>query len=148
MKHLCVNCSYIYDEAIWDSWEGLEAWTKIEDIISCPVCDEYDTFHFISEEISYLDDNPRDKFDVEHYIQVNHIDDTFEVIIGWNTHPMWDDHRIAWVWLFDEYDDLVEERFLKSDDDSVVVFDDYWLTDFEVRIKCTQHKLFAKKFVL
>ena len=61
---------------------------------------------------------------------------------------MWDDHRIAWVWLFDEYEDLVEERFLKSDDDSVVVFDDYWLTDFEVRIKCTQHKLFAKKFVL
>jgi len=148
MKHLCVNCSYIYDEAIWDSWEGIEAWTKIEDIVSCPVCDEYDSFHFISEEITYLWDDLNDKFEVEHFIELNHIDDTFEIIIWWNMHPMWEDHRIAWVWLFDEYCDLVEEKFLWIDDDSVVVFDDYWLQDLEVRIKCTQHKLFAKKFVL
>ncbi len=30
MKYLCVNCNYIYDEAIWDSWEGIEAGTKID----------------------------------------------------------------------------------------------------------------------
>ncbi|MDD3794302.1 MAG: rubredoxin [Candidatus Gracilibacteria bacterium] len=148
MKYLCVNCNYIYDEAIGDSGEGIEAGTKIDEIISCPVCEEYDTFHHINEEITYLGNDLNDKFEVEHFIEVNHIDDTVEVIIGGNTHPMGEDHRIAWVGLYDEYGDLVEERFLNSDDDSAVTFDDYSLDEIEIRIKCTQHKLFAKKFVL
>ena len=148
MKYLCTNCNYIYDEALWDSGEWLESGVKIDDNFMCPVCEEYDTFHHVNEEICYLDDEPTDLFEIDHFIEVNHKWEEFEVIIWWNTHPMWEDHRIVWVWLFDEYSDLIDEKFLKTDDDSVVIFDDFWIDEFEIRVKCSEHKLFAKKFVL
>lgn len=148
MKYLCTNCSYVFDEAIWDNWEEIPAWTKIEQLEYCPVCEEYDTFHHINEEVTYLDENTRDYIDFEHNIELIHDDFRFEITIWNNSHPMWEDHRIAWIWLFDEYADLVEEKFLDTDSDTVVVFDDYDMDEFEIRIKCTQHNTFWKKFQL
>lgn len=149
MKYLCVNCNYIYDEAIWDNVDSIEAWTKIEDIETCPSCYEYDTFSHITEEITYLDSEFFfDSIEQEHDIEIEKIDNNLSITIWWNSHPMWDDHRIAWVWLFDEYWDLVEENFLSENDDTIVIFEDYDLDEFEIRVKCTQHKIFAKKFVL
>lgn len=148
MKYLCVNCNFIYDEAIWDQVDWIPAWTKIEDINYCPACQETDTFNHINEEINYIPENTVDKIDLEHNIEMHHDNFRFEITVWWNSHPMWDDHRIAWVALFDEYSDLVEEKFLWIDDDSFVVFDDYDLDEFEIRVKCTQHQTFAKKFIL
>lgn len=146
MKYLCVECNYIYDESLWDPSEWIEPWTKIEDFIKCPVCDEYDSFHHINEEVIYIDDNTPDRIELEHDIHVNNDNNSVEVTIWNNQHPMTSDHRITWVWLYDEYSDLVDQKFLWVDDDSVVVFDNYDLDEFEVRVKCSQHKLFAKKF--
>ena len=148
MKYLCINCNYLYDEAIWDDIEWIEPWTKIDHFEYCPSCQEYDTFSHINEEVYYLSEQSFDSIENDHNIEIKKNDFDIEVIISENNHPMWDDHRIAWIWLYDEYSDLVDEKFLKVDDDSVVVFDDYDLDEFEVRIKCTQHKIFAKKFVL
>ncbi len=148
MKYLCINCNYIYDEAIWDSVDGIPAWTKIEDLNYCPSCQEIDTFNHINEEITYIDEDTVDKIDLEHDIQISHDNFRIEVTVWWNSHPMWDDHRIAWVALFDEYSDLIEEKFLWIDDDSFVVFNNYDLDEFEIRVKCTQHQTFAKKFVI
>ncbi len=147
MKYLCVNCNYVYDESIWDEVDWIEAWTKIDQFEFCPVCNEYDSFHHINEEVTYIDENTVDKIDLEHDIEVSRDDFSIEVIIWNNSHPMWDDHRITWVWLYDEYSDLVDEKFLSVDSDSVVVFDDYDLDEFEIRVKCSLHKIFAKKFL-
>lgn len=146
MKYLCVECNYVYDEALWDEWEWIESWTKIDDFVRCPVCDEYDSFHHINEEVLYIDDNTLDRIELEHDIQVKNDNYSIEVTIWDNCHPMTPEHRITWVWLYDEYSDIVDEKFLSIDDDSVVVFDNYDLDEFEIRIKCSQHKLFAKKF--
>lgn len=40
-RYICVPCSYIYDEKIWDPDSWIPAWTKFEDIPDdwvCPVC--------------------------------------------------------------------------------------------------------------
>ena len=58
------------------------------------------------------------------------------------------EHRILSIWLFDEYWDLVEEKFLWIDDDTVVVFDDYDLDEIEIRVRCSKHWIFGKKFEL
>lgn len=137
----------MYDEARWDRAEGIEAGTKIDDIWACPVCFEYDTFNHINEEVFYIEDDSKDLIEQSHYIEASKIDNSkIEVTIGRNNHPMWDDHRILWVWLYDEYKDLVDERFLLEDDDLVIEFDDFGLDDFEIQVKCSKHNLFAKKF--
>lgn len=148
MKYLCTSCNYVFDEALWDIWEDIIAWTKIENIEKCPVCEEYDTFHHINEEINYIDDNDLDYMEASHYIDLKHIDFQFKIIVWNDVHPMWGDHRIAWIALFDEYGDLVEEKFLKEDEETIIYFDDYDLDIFEIRLKCTQHKIFAKRFEL
>jgi rubredoxin len=147
MKYLCINCNYIYDEALWDYIEWIPAWTKIERLERCPVCFEYDTFEWIKEEVIYIEKNTNDRIELAHFIEVKRKNWILEVIIWKNSHPMWEEHRICWVWLFDEYSDLVDEEFLSPDSDSIVEFEDYNLWEFEVRIKCSQHKLFGRKFV-
>lgn len=42
MRFLCVNCSYIYDEALGDIAEDIEPGTPVDGIgedISCPGCE-------------------------------------------------------------------------------------------------------------
>lgn len=146
MKYLCVECNYIYDESLWDPSEWISPWTKIDNFEKCPVCYEYDSFHHINEEVMYIDENTFSRVELEHDIKIKNDNYSIEVTIWNNTHPMTDDHRITWVWLYDEYSDIVDEKFLSIDDDSVVVFDNYDLDQFEIRVKCSEHKLFAKKF--
>jgi rubredoxin len=146
MKYLCVNCNYIYDEALWDSTEWIKAWTKIEELEICPVCFEYDIFEPIKEEVIYIEEDTKDKFELAHFIEVEKKNWVLKVVIWGNSHPMWEEHRICWAWLFDEYWDLVDEEFLSADWDSIVEFVDYDLWEFEVRVMCSQHKLFGRKF--
>ena len=96
----------------------------------------------------YLDENTVDKVELEHLPEINHDWISIEVTVWNNSHPMEKEHRILSIWLFDEYWDLVEEKFLWIDDDTVVVFDDYDLDEIEIRVRCSKHWIFGKKFEL
>ena len=148
MKYLCTNCNYTFDEALWDPSEWIEAWVKKTEEFVCPVCNEEDTFYHIDEEITYIEDDTNDILEMDHFIEIKHDNFQFEVNIWDNVHPMGENHRIAWIWLFDEYWEMVDEKFLEIETDSTVLFDDYDLDTFEIRVKCSQHQLFAKKFEL
>ena len=148
MKYLCINCSYIYDESFWDTNEWIEPWTKIEKLENCPVCFETDTFNHIDEEIIYIDEDTKDNIELEHLIELEKEWENLLVTIWSNMHPMLEEHRITWAWLYDEYWDLVAEEFLSPDSDLVVEFEDFYLWEFEVRVKCNQHNMFARKFAL
>jgi rubredoxin len=147
MKYLCINCNYIYDEALGDETEWIEAGTKIENLGVCPVCSETDTFEHINEEIIYVEEDTPDRMEQEHFIEAEKKDWYITVCVWKNEHPMWKDHRIAWVGLYDEYGDLLDEVFLWEEDDLVMDFEDYDLDEFEVRVGCSKHKMFGRKFV-
>lgn len=148
MKYICTNCSYVYDESSGDEVEEIEAGTKIDSLDCCPVCLETDGFFQLKEEVIYLDENTVDKVELEHLPDINHDWINIEVTVWNNSHLMEKEHRILSIWLFDEYWDLVEEKFLWIDDDTVVVFDDYDLDEIEIRVRCSKHWIFGKKFEL
>lgn len=146
MKYLCTNCRYTFDEALGDIGEDISYWTKIDSIEKCPVCDEYDTFHHIEEEVNYIETDTCDTVELNHYIEAEKIDERLSVTIWANLHPMWENHRIAWVWLYDDEEDLIEEKFFDIEEEPTVFFEDFDLDIFEIRIKCSQHHVFWKKF--
>ncbi len=147
MKYFCTYCNYSYDEAFWDEIEEIEAWTKIDFLDFCPCCLESDSFFPVEEEINYLDKNSNLPKDLEHFIEFKKTkDNKLKIIISENNHPMEKEHKIASVSIFDEYGDLVEERFLKDDFWEEIIFDNYDLDNFEIRIKCNKHGIFARKF--
>lgn len=148
MKYICTNCGYVFDEALWDEVEEIEWSTKIDCLDCCPVCLELDSFFQIKEEVIYLDENTIDKIEREHFININHNWRQIEVVVWWNSHPMEKEHRLLSIALFDEYWDLVEEKFLKEDDDTIVKFDNYDLDEIEIRVRCNKHWNFARKFEL
>ncbi len=142
MKYLCTNCNYIYDSAFWDIEENISIW---EELNICPVCEEYDSFHWIEEEINYIDDKVLDSMEIDHFPEVN-IKDNKLIVTVWNEiHPMWENHRIASISLYDEYWDLIEEKYLEMDIEPVVEFDFDNLDEFEIRVKCSLHGSWGKK---
>jgi desulfoferrodoxin (superoxide reductase-like protein) len=138
----------MYDEALWDKTENIRAWTSISNIKICPICEEEDSFEIVKEEIIYIEEDTIDRIEQEHFIEAERKDWYITICIWKNEHPMWPDHKIVWVGLYDEYWDLLDEIFLWDDDDLVVDFEDYDLDEFEVRVWCSKHKLFWRKFKL
>jgi rubredoxin len=71
MRYLCTNCSYIYDEGAGE--ENVAHGTRFEELkdgFACPICgDSQDSFHEITEEISYVSENPYDHLEIDHYIE-------------------------------------------------------------------------------
>ena len=143
MKYLCINCNYVYDNALWDSEEEVEIWMELE---KCPVCEEYDTFQWIEEEINYIDDDlwPHE---VDHFPEVEINDDKIRVTVWNEIHPMGESHRIAAVYLHDEYWDLVDTRYLELETEAVVEFENQSFDEFEIRVKCSVHWIWWKKFL-
>lgn len=144
MKYLCTNCNYIYDSAFWDLEEEVSVGETLE---LCPVCDEYDTFHGIEEEVSYIEDDILDSIEIDHFPEVSINGDKLMVTVWNEIHPMWDDHRIASVSLYDEYWDLIEEKYLEMETEARVEFDFDDLDEYEIRVKCSLHWVWGKKFV-
>ena len=143
MRYVCVKCNYIFDESVCDREEEIKIGTKIEDIEKCPSCEEYDTFQGIKEEVNYADDYENLKLlEIEHIPQIKIIDDDhnkIEVFIWASEHPMWDDHRITSICLYDEYSDLVIEEFLFPESDPSIELDVSDLDEYEVVSKCSIH---------
>jgi desulfoferrodoxin (superoxide reductase-like protein)/rubredoxin len=175
MRYICVKCNYVFDESLWDREEGLEAGMKIGDIGRCPNCEEYDSFQWIKEEINYAEDYENLKLlEIEHIPQIKEITSPqpspqgegeeqgtplsckergwgwgctqkIEVFIWASQHPMWEDHRITSICLYDEYGDLVIEEFLLPDDDPSIEFDVSDLDEYEVVAKCSIHWYWWRK---
>ena len=145
MRYLCTNCNYIYNEDLWQEDDWIKAWTKFEnlwDSFVCPSCGELpEVFHEIKEEINYLWKEPRDALEAEHFINIDFIwKDNIKISIWkWISHPVWAEHRITSIWIYDEYWDLVYEEFYREDEEAVLEFDVSDLDDFEIRARCSIH---------
>ncbi len=151
MRYLCTNCNYIFDEGLWDRDSEIDAGTSFEslgDYYHCPVCDEgAEAFHEIKEEVNYIDGpHTRDPLEIDHYIEAEVKNGKLRVAIGNEIHPMGDSHSITSIALYDEYWDLVEEKFLPMDEEPVVEFDFDDLWEYEVRCQCSLHGAWGKKF--
>lgn len=149
MRYICTNCSYIYDESLWDLLEWYKPGTKLEDMndyFLCPVCwENADSFQEIKEEINYLkDEDFLSEEELLHYPVIDLKDGKIKVSV-WKEekHPNEDNHFITSIALYDEYWDLVEEKFLNSKDDWIAIFDDYDLDSFEIRIRCNLHGVWS-----
>ena len=148
MRYFCTNCNYTYDEGLGDKEEDIAIWTKIDDIKYCPVCEEPHSFHGIEEEVNYLDNEENmSLLELDHIPVIKIKDDSLEVNVWLNPHPMWDEHRITTISIYDEYEDLVFEEFLYPDMEPKANFDISDLDDFEVRVKCSIHWVWGKKIV-
>ena len=148
MRYLCTGCNYIYDESQWD--EDISYGTSfdaLDDYFTCPACwAEKDYFHEIKEEVNYIPEDPREPLEIDHYIETEVSRDKLVVTIGNEIHPMWDSHRISAVSLYDEYGDLIETKFMDYDVDPVVEFDFDDLWEYEIRVQCSLHGVWWKKF--
>jgi hypothetical protein len=49
--------------------------------------------------------------------------------------------------LYDEYGDLIEEKFMDFDEDPIIEFDFDDLWEYEIRCRCSLHWVWWKKFV-
>nr|MDD3720820.1 desulfoferrodoxin family protein [Candidatus Gracilibacteria bacterium] len=149
MRYLCTNCSHIYDESIGDLEEGYEPGVKLydmQDYFVCPVCSEgIDSFQEIVEEVNYIEDKDNmTGVEEEHYPIIIEEDKKIKVKVGKEeSHPSIGEHFISSISLYDEYGDLVEEKFLNESDEGSAVFDNYDLDEYEVRITCNLHGVWS-----
>lgn len=143
MKYFCTTCSYSYDADLWDKEEWINPWDKLD---KCPVCEEYDSFQWVEEEVNYIDDNNLNSLEIDHFPEVEISDWKLKVIIWNEIHPMGEEHRIASVSLYDEYWDLIKTNYLDLELEPVVEFDFDDLDEFEIRVKCSVHWVWWKKF--
>ncbi len=149
MKYICINCNYLYDESIWDESEWILIWTTIDSMsnnLSCPSCWWYiENFQQIKEEILYLDNkNAISNLESLHIPKIAFLWNNKIMVSVWNIkHPMEQEHFISSIMLFDEYSDLIEERFLTYNEKLKVNFNIEDIDEFEIRIRCNLHWLWS-----
>jgi len=146
MKYICTNCNYIFDEFIDEADDVIN---KVDNDTMCPACEEYDTFQWIDEEVNYAQDiDNLELHELEHIPQIELIDKDNQIIkvFVWKMeHPMWIEHRLYSISLYDEYWDLVLEEFLAKEASPEAEFDISWLDDYEIRVKCSTHGVWGRK---
>lgn len=146
MKFICTNCNYIFDEFID---EGEDVINKVDEDTVCPACGEQWFFQWIEEIVNYAEDLDNLKFhELEHIPQIEVVDEQnhiIKVFVWQNEHPMWAEHRLYSISLYDEYWDLVDEEFLNKDADPVVEFDVYDFDEYEIRVKCSLHWVWGRR---
>ena len=143
MKYLCTECNYVFDNDIWDKEEEIEIWAQLE---KCPVCEEYDSFQWIDEEINYINDDNLGSLEIDHIPEIEIKANKLIVTVANEIHPMWEWHRIASVSLYDEYWDLIKTNYLELENEAVTEFDFDDLDEFEIRVKCSIHWVWWRKF--
>ncbi len=151
MKYTCTECRYIYDEAFWDTAEGIQSGKSLYDIgesFSCPGCWSWvDNFQEIQEEILQADNlDSLSMIESEHIPCIHFLEDKpgiIEVLVGNPPHSMFPEHYIGSITLHDEEWDMIEQKNLSPGDDPVVKFDVSDLDSFTVRAKCNQHGIWS-----
>lgn len=143
MKYLCTNCNYVFDNDLGDKEENINIWEELD---ICPVCEEYDSFQWIEEEINYINDDNLWALEIDHFPEVEIKWEKLKVTVWNEIHPMWESHRIATVSLYDEYWDLIQTNYLELENEAVTEFDFDNLDEFEIRVKCSLHWIWGRKF--
>ncbi len=145
MIYICTSCSnYSYDESRGDKAEWLEAWTLFDDIdfdFRCPTCSaskEY--FLTVKEEVLEANDkNNLSYLEKAHIPKIEIMWEECRVEVGYDLHPMIEEHYVYSIGLYDEYWDLVEEKLLTFEDEPIVSFDISDFDEFEIRSRCNNH---------
>ncbi len=139
----------MYDESMWDSREGLEPWTTIDKMMwnhSCPSCGgSIEDFQKIEEEVLYAE-FPESKwiFEMKHVPFVKFLSsDKISVRVWEVEHPMEEEHFISSIILYDEYWDIIEEKFLTYEQKPEAEFETTDLDYFEVMARCNLHGLWS-----
>ena len=149
MKHLCTNCWYIYDEINWEIEDWIDYWTKLDDIretFVCPNCFESsENFQEITPHIHSLDDEGDILWIEAEHIPLVEFLENWEIKIEIN-HPSEESHFIWNIWIYDSFWDLVYEEFFKPWEPAYLEFDVSDLDEFEIRIQCSLHWIFSKKY--
>jgi desulfoferrodoxin (superoxide reductase-like protein)/DNA-directed RNA polymerase subunit RPC12/RpoP len=139
MKYICTNCNYIFDEFLDNADDTIQ---KVNNDTQCPACNEYDVFQWIDEEVNYAKDiNNLELHELEHIPQIESSKEEgiIKVFVWQLEHPMWPEHRLYSISLFDEYWDLVVEEFLPKDWIPEAEFDISDFDEYEIRSKCRVH---------
>lgn len=144
-KYHCTNCSYIYNPYFWDEEQEINPWTDFEEISedwSCPVCSEWkENFIEVKENIleatNLSDLLPQEERHIPFYKET---DSKLIVTIGTEDEPFVQDdkHFIEYVWVYDDYGELIEIIDFPSTDD-VIEFELSNDEDYEVRASCSLH---------
>lgn len=148
MRYFCIDCSHIFDEALWERELSIEPWTKFDDLdwFYCPNCEADESmFQPIEEEILYAEDSDNlSVLESQHIPHILHFDEKeVELSVGEDVHPSDEEHRILAIWLYDEDGELVEEHFFKTDEEPLYAFDVEDLDSFEIRAACNQHGVWS-----
>ncbi len=154
MIYICTHCSnYSYDESRWDKAEWLAAWTLFDDIdfdFTCPTCGaSKDFFLSIKEEV--LEANDKNNLSYLEKAHIPKIEIKWEeclVEVGYDLHPMIEEHYVYSIWLYDEYWDLVEEKLLTFEDEPVANFNISDFDEFEIRSRCNNHWVWTSWMII
>lgn len=143
MQYICTNCHYIYDESIWDKEEWINEWTHLSELwdnFLCPNCSEsIDFFYPIKEEVNYIKWDINDFMEMNHYIKIKQKEEKIKILIWIPRHPQIEEHKITEISLYDEYWELIEDKFLFKNKNNIVYFDISNLDEYEIRIRCSLH---------
>lgn len=147
MKYLCTKCNYIYDEMLWEVDDGVEFWTKFENVgdhFSCPNCYESsEYFQEVQMHVHSLDEDFLLWIEAEHIPIIDVLEDWMIKITV--NHPDEDSHFVWNIWIYDEYWDMVYEQFFTPDMPVYLEYDVSDLEEYEVRVQCNIHGTFWKK---
>jgi desulfoferrodoxin (superoxide reductase-like protein) len=94
-----------------------------------------------------LDKNFLSPLEKTHIPVINIIENKAIVEIWEISHPMIEWHSIYSISLYDEYWDLVEDKFLNPWENPKAIFEVWDLDDFEIRIKCNVDWLWSSGIV-
>lgn len=139
----------MYDESMWDSWEWLEPWTTIDNMMldsSCPSCwGSMEDFQKVEEEILYAEIPERkEAFEMQHIPFVEFLGSEKIKVKVWEVeHSMEEEHYVSSIILYDEYGDIIEEKFLTYEQKSEAEFDTSDLDYFEIMARCNLHGLWS-----
>lgn len=148
MKYFCTWCNYFYNEDSWDLEEGIDSFSRFDNLdesFCCPFCwTSKEDFVNFKEEIIYIENpNFMNFLESSHYpIMEIRWDKIFLEI--WNIkHPFDDKHYIKKVCIYDDTWDLIEEKILWPNIEPTLEFNLDYIDDFEIRIFCNIDWVFS-----
>lgn len=146
MKYFCSNCSYFYDEIIWDVDLWIEPGISFDSLPNdffCPFCDTHkDDFVLLESEIYYISDiynmTNLEKIHMPEY------EISWDILKYNLEHDVKPDHFISKIELYDDSWDLVDTHFFWKDSYEISwVFDLDYVDWFEFRVYCVKEWIFS-----
>lgn len=146
MKYFCSNCSYFYDELLWDVDLWIEPGSSFDSLPNdffCPFCGTHkDDFVLLQDEIYYISNtNFMTELEKIHFPEYSISWNTLKYIIN---HDINKDHFISKVELYDDSQGLIDVHFFWKDSKEISwSFDIEYVDWFEFRIYCIKEWIFS-----